>query len=140
MSLYMGGNVVLGGGGKVFNIHSNLTPSFEIGNSKGGDVWLEGSIVDGEFLFNGRLYLKDGSFGTVIDSFPKGVTPGGWSQNRLLDVEGYQLIDKEGEIVFAYHVEGNICFVDVNLYNSAGELVATGGQGGLVIHGISFCM
>jgi len=36
--------------------------------------------------------------------------------------------------VFSYHVDENICFVDVNLYKADGTLAAHGGQGGLVSH------
>ena len=136
ISVYMSGNVVVGGPPERFNIMSNLTPSFEIGEQNGNDVWPEGRIVDGEFVFNGRLYLHDGQVGTVIDNFPKTPSPEGWSQRRRLDADGYELLDSRGERVFAYHVEGQVCFVDVNLYNAAGGLAAHAGQGGLIIHGV----
>lgn len=128
------------GSRKMFNIHSNLTDNFEIGEKANNDIWLHGKVIDGDFVFNGRLYLKSGQSGTLIDNFPKGDTPDGWSQRRRLDVEGYELLDERGECIFAYRVEGNVCFVDVSLYNAAGALVATSGQGGLVIDGISFRM
>ncbi len=81
---------------------SNLCDYFEIGNRQGDDVWLEGLIVEGEFLFSGRLYLHDGSMGTIIDTFPKGPTLEGWSQRRRTDSEGYELVDPRGETIFSY--------------------------------------
>ena len=140
MAIIMSGNVVSGGPPERFNIMSNLTPYFEIGEKEGVDVWLEGQIAEGEFVFNGRLYLQDGQFGTVIDNFPKGPAPTGWTQRRRLDVDGYELLDGRGERVFAYHVEGKVCFVDVNLYKADGSLAAHPGQGGLVVQGVSFKM
>jgi len=118
--------------GPAFNVMTNLCDYFQIGERDGDDIWLEGVIIDGEFIFNGRLYLSDGSMGTVIDTFPKGPTLEGWSQRRRLDQEGYELIDPRGEVVFSYLVEGNICTVDVNLYKSNGDIAAHGGQSGLV--------
>lgn len=121
-------------GDPAFNVLSNMCDYFELGTQNGDDVWLEGQIVDGEFLFNGRLHLKNGQQGTVIDSFPKGPIKNGWSQRRKLDAEGYELLDDQGEVIFGFHVEDKICFIDVNLYQASGEFAAHGGQGGLVSH------
>lgn len=98
----------------------------------GEDVWLEGKIVEGEFLFNGRLYLKNGAFGTLIDSFPKGPVQQGWTKRLKLD--GYELLDGQGEVIFGFHMEGKTCVIDVNLYKANGDLAAHGGQGGMVSH------
>ena len=59
-------------GQRAFNVLTNMCDYFQIGRPDDDDVWLEGQIVEGEFLFNGRLYLHNGQVGTVIDSFPKG--------------------------------------------------------------------
>jgi hypothetical protein len=120
--------------GPAFRLLSNLVRYFEIGVPYGQDVWLEGKIVDGEFVFNGRLFLHDGTFGTLIDNFPKGPLPHGWRQQRSLDNGGIELIDSRGETIFAYRVDGDICSVEVNLYAADGTLAATKGQGGLVIN------
>ncbi|WP_156397167.1 hypothetical protein [Sphingomonas sp. Root1294] len=121
-------------GDPAFNVLTNMCDYFELGNSSGNDVWLEGRIVEGEFVFNGRLYLKNGKLGTLIDSFPKGPVQEGWTQRRKLDADGYELLDEHGEVIFGYHVDGKICVVDVNLYKANGELAAHGGQGGMVSH------
>lgn len=117
-----------------FSVLTNLCDYFRLGNEDGDDIWLEGQVLDGEFIFNGRLYLKDGSYGTLIDSFPKGSTLEGWSQRRRLDVEGFELVDPAGEVIFSFRVDGLICSVDVSLYKKDGTLAAHGGQGGLVSH------
>lgn len=133
MSTFMRGNLInVYPGQSAFNLMTNLCDYFELGNREGNDVWLEGQIVDGEFIFNGRLFLHDGSFGTVIDSFPKGPAPQGWTQRRRMDAEGYELVDSRGERIFSYHIEGKICFVDVNLYTASGQLAAHSGQDGFV--------
>ena len=117
MPAIMSGNMInVGPGDPAFNVMSNLCDYFEIGEKGGADVWLEGQIVSGEFVFNGRIILKDGSHGTVIDNFPKGPTPKGWNQRRNLDVEGYELFDNRGELVFSYTIEDRICSVQMNLY------------------------
>lgn len=121
-------------GDPAFNVLTNMCNYFQLGVPAGDDVWLEGEVVEGEFVFNGRLYLHNGNVGTVIDSFPKGPTPDGWTQRRKPEVEGYELLDGRGEVVFSYHVEGSTCVVDVNLYKKDGTLAAHGGQGGLVAH------
>lgn len=119
-------------GDPAFNVLTNMCNYFELGISSGEDVWLEGQIVKGEFVFNGRLYLKNGAHGTLIDSFPKGPVQQGWTQRRKLDVDGYELLDEQGEVIFGFHVDGNICVIDVNLYKANGDLAAHGGQGGIV--------
>jgi hypothetical protein len=111
---------------------SNRCNYFELGNADGDDLWLEGKIIDGEFIFNGRLFMHDGSQGVVIDSFPKAEVLSGWSQERRMDAEGYRLIDPRGETVFSYFVEGTTCKVDASLYKKSGELAVTAGQDGLV--------
>lgn len=121
-------------GDPAFYVMSNWCDYFSLGERTGDDVWLEGRIVDGEFVFNGRLFMHDGSGGTVIDSFPKADLPDGWTQARTLDVEGYQLRDPRGELVFAYSVDGPVCTVEVDLYSKSGDLAAHGGQGGMVVH------
>lgn len=121
-------------GQPAFNVLTNMCDYFQLGVRAGNDVWLEGEIVEGEFIFNGRLYLKDGQLGTVIDSFPKGPTENGWTQRRKADADGYELLDDREEVIFSYHVEGSTCVIDVNLYKADGSLAAHGGQGGLVSH------
>ena len=71
--------------------------------------------------------------GTVIDNFPKGPTPNGWTQARRADVEGYTLLDPRGELVFSYRIDGETCVVDLNLYQKNGSPAVHGGQGGLVV-------
>ena len=121
-------------GDRAFDVVNNLVDYFCIGEEKGEDVWLEGQIVDGEFVFNARLFLRDGKMGTLIDSFPKGPLPDGWQQRPRFDVEGFELLDEDGELIFSYHVDDNLCVVDANLYRANGELAAHSGQGGLVLH------
>lgn len=135
MSVGMSGNWInVRPGEPAFNLMSNMCDYFEIGNEAGDDVWLEGQVLDGEFLFNGRLVLHDGSSGTVIDNFPRGERLDGWSQRRRVDVEGYELVDPRGEVIFSYRVEDHVCMVDVSLYQRNGELAATAGQDGIVSH------
>jgi hypothetical protein len=122
-------------GDPAFCLNSNFCKRFEIGTRDGEDLWLEGLQVDGDFIFNGRLFLPDGSFGTLIDSFPKGpVSAPGWEQVRRLDVEGFSLVRKDGETIFAYRIDRGICTVDVNLHSKDGRLVVHGGQSGLVVN------
>lgn len=121
-------------GDRAFNILSNMCDYFQLGLESSGDIWLEGKIVEGEFIFNARLFLHDGDYGTLIDNFPKGPTPQGWTQNRRLDCEGFELLDNRGETVFKYHVDENVCHIDVNLFKADKTLAAHGGQGGLVSH------
>ena len=133
MALHMRGNRInYNPGGPAFDVMTNLCDYFRFGTEGGDDIWLEGRIVDGEFVFNGRLFLHDGSGGVVIDSFPKADVLNGWTQERRMDAEGYRLLDPRGETAFSYFVEDNICKVDANLYDKNGELVVTAGQGGLV--------
>ena len=121
-------------GDPAFYVMSNWCDFFSLGEADGDDVWLEGKLVDGEFVFNGRLFMHDGSGGTVIDSFPKANLPDGWSQKRRLDVEGYELRDPRGDLVFSYWVEENTCHVELDLFTKSGDLAAHGGQGGMVVH------
>ncbi|MCW0047392.1 hypothetical protein OIU13_12725 [Brevundimonas sp. BT-123] len=121
-------------GDRAFNIRSNMCDYFRLGIEDGNDVWLEGRIVGTEFVFNGRLFLHNGEQGTVIDNFPKGPSPAGWSQRRKGDAEGYELLDDRGEVVFSYHVDDKTCVIDVNLYKADGSLAAHGGQDGLIVH------
>lgn len=117
-----------------FNVFSNRCSSFRLGHAEGQDVWLEGKIVDGEFVFNGRLFMPDGVIGAVLDKFPIGPAPAGWTKRRRLNDRGFELLDQQGEVLFAYRLEGATCFVDVNLYDSSGDLAAHGGRDGLVVH------
>lgn len=133
-NLFAGNWIGVRPGDPAFNVLSNMCDYFEIGQRDGDDVWLEGQIVQGEFIFNGRLYLQGGQMGTVIDNFPKGPVQNGWSQRRRLDGDGYELLDQNGERVFAYQIRDNVCLVDMALYNATGELAAHSGQGGFVVH------
>jgi hypothetical protein len=122
-------------GDPALSIGTNVCEWFELGNRAGSDYWLEAAIVGGnEFLFNGRIFLANGSAaGTVIDNFPKGPTPNGWTKRPRADGTGYELVS-DGTVLFGYRVVGvpipgrstasSICFVTVNIYNSKGELVA----------------
>ena len=116
----------------MFDFHTNQCDYLALGNPDGLDVWLEGEIVSDEFVFNGRLFMKNGTSGTVIDNFPKGPTPEGWSQSRSLHEDGYELRDPNGELVFSYRIADKVCFVKVNLYKADGSVAAFGGQGELI--------
>jgi hypothetical protein len=106
---------------------------FELGTRDSQDYWLEGHIVgDGEFLFNGRLFVPGiAQGGTVIDNFPKGPAPGGWTKRQLADSDGYELVSN-GSVLFGYRVvpfpqgdvETHLCIVTANIYDSGGEVVA----------------
>lgn len=122
-------------GDPCFNILSNLCDYFELGKAEGADVWLEGQVIEGEHIFNGRLFAADGSSRTIIDNFPNGSVPDGWQQRRRMDVDGYELLDARGETVFSFHVDDQkICHVDVNLYKADRSVAAHSGQGALVTH------
>ncbi len=121
-------------GDPAFSIFTNLTDYFQFGVPTGADMWLEGQIVDGEFVFNGRLFMHDGTSGVLIDSFPKGPAPAGWTQRRRLQQEGYELLDSRGEVLFSYYVEDKTCYIDIDLYNADGSAAVHQGQGGLVCH------
>jgi hypothetical protein len=122
-------------GDPAFSIGTNVCGWFELGVRHGADYWLEGQVVgDGEFLFNGRLFLPGVTqAGTVIDNFPKGPAPKGWTKRPRVDGNGYEL-ESDGTVPFGYRVvsiqipgldtESRICFVTVNLYGSNGALVA----------------
>jgi len=129
-------------GDRALNLMSNYCTSFSIGAVGSTDVWLKGEMVgeDKEFVFNGRLFLKGGHHGTVIDNFPKGPAPVGWERRPHVHDEGYDLVDEAGDVIFGYRVEDNVCHVTVNLYDASGKEVAHGGQGGLVVRGIGFAI
>lgn len=69
-------------GDPAFTVGTNICDWFELGTKAGADYWLEGQIVgEGEYLFNGRLFLPGVTeAGTLIDNFPKGPTPKGWTK------------------------------------------------------------
>jgi len=137
MAIISGGRVNVEPGEPAFNVQSVHCPNFEIGFPNGDDVWLRGDVIDGDFIFNGRLFLHNGGGGTLIDSFPKGPAPDGWEKRPSMHGEGYDLVDDRGEILFGYRVdEERICHVTVNLYRADGSLAATGGQGSLVTNGV----
>jgi hypothetical protein len=114
-------------------ISTNICDWFELGEPAGQDYWLEGEVVDDEFIFNGRLFLPGiAQAGTIIDNFPKGPTPTGWTKRPRVDEEGYEL-ESGGNILFGYRVAdialpggktARICFVTVNIYSAGGDLVA----------------
>lgn len=113
-------------GEPAFEVATNICDYFELGTREGQDYWLEGTIVgEGEFLFNGRLFVPNAHIhGTIIDNFPKGPTPNGWTKKPLMDDDGYSLVDQTGKTVFGYRVVDKICLVIVNIYSAASELVA----------------
>jgi hypothetical protein len=69
-------------GEPAFNVHTNLCDYFQIGQRIGDDLWLEGQIIgpENEFVFNGRLFSKNGHVGTILDNFPKASAPEGWTR------------------------------------------------------------
>jgi len=125
-------------GDPAFYVGTNIADMFELGHQTSSGHWLDARIVgDGEFLFNGRLFLpspeQGGMPGTVIDNFPKGPTPHGWTKYPRVDEEGYDL--KSGnKTLFGYRVvlwrapgaraESRLCLVTVNIYDSGGNIVA----------------
>ncbi|QNN66046.1 hypothetical protein H9L12_06030 [Sphingomonas rhizophila] len=138
MAVLIGNSFNVMPGQRGFDLLTNRCDYFEIGSSAGEDVWLEGTMAgpDGDFIFNGRLFHSGGSAGTIIDGFPKAV-PDGWTKRPSQHCEGYDLVDKNGEVIFGYRVsEDGICEVNVSLYRGDGEIAATGGQGGLVTNGV----
>lgn len=115
-------------GDSAFVIGTNLCEWFELGNKTSTDYWLEGNIVGPppEFIFNGRIYVPGiSAAGTVIDNFPKGPDPTGWTKRPRLAGNGYELVDEKGKVLFGYEVlAGNICHVTVNIYAADGAMVA----------------
>jgi len=118
-------------------ISSNVCEWFELGTQQGPDYWLEAGIVgSGEFLFNGRLFLRGvAEAGTIIDNFPRGPAPKGWTRRQRVDGQGYELVSDSNDVVlFGYRVVpmsipgrrsiSDLCFVTVNIYDSTGKLVA----------------
>jgi hypothetical protein len=117
-------------GDPAFSIGSNLCDYFELGVRSGTDYWLEAQIVGaGEFLFNGRIFIPGISeVGTVIDNFPRGPAPNGWTKRQRPDSKGYELVSGN-KTLFGYRVDqtatpSRLCLVTVNLYTANGELVA----------------
>lgn len=123
--------------GAMFNLQSNLVPYFCIGDPAGDDVFLEGKLLDGEPIFNGRLFLSDGNFGTVIDTFPKPQKLENWIQRRDVNTGSYELVHPSGELVFKFGTKGNICTVETNIYKRDGTVALTGGPSALVADGIA---
>jgi hypothetical protein len=123
-------------GDAAFTIGANACDWFDLGVRGGTDYWLEGEIVNGtEFLFNGRLFLPTpGQGGTIIDNFPKGPIPYGWTKRSRVDCTGYDLVSQNGTILFGYRAasylvagpqtESLIGLVTVNIYAADGGLVA----------------
>lgn len=120
--------------GSCFDVLTNIADEFEFGSEAGGDLWLQGRIIDGQFIFNGRLFTQAGKVGAIFDSFPAKQAPEGWVQRRRLDVEGYELINGDGAVIFSFSVDEKVCTVDVDLYQADGSLGVHRGQGGLICH------
>ena len=97
---------------------------------------MEGEIVDGaEFIFNARLFLlTPGHGGTILDNFPKGPIPDGWTKRSRIDGTGYDFVSQNGSVLLGYRAanyllaglqaESLICLVTVNVYAADGGLVA----------------
>lgn len=130
---FSGNNFIFTGVTKYFDFMGNKVPGFELGVEAGDDVWLQGKVIEGEFIFNGRLFLQDQKGGTIIDNFPKGDPQPGWKKKLNLDGSGYVLVDKNDEVIFAYRIMGDTCRVDISLYRADGSIAATAGQGGVQI-------
>jgi hypothetical protein len=123
-------------GDAVFIIGTNACDWFDLGVRGGADYWLEGEIVNGtEFLFNGRLFLPTPGQGvTIIDNFPKGPIPDGWTKQSRVDCTGYDLVSQNGTILFGYRAASYLVagpqtvsligLVTVNIYAADGGLVA----------------
>src|SRR3990167_5895442 len=105
-------------GDPAFLISTNLCDYFELGDRAGVDYWLEGLIVGPppEFVFNGRIYVKGHGQGTIIDNFPRGPTPSGWTKRALLNGNGYELVSGNETLFGFEELPGHICRVTVNLY------------------------
>jgi len=122
-------------GDPAFLIGTNICEWFELGTRQGTDYWLQAEIVgNGEFLFNGRLFLPGRvDSGTIIDNFLKGPAPTGWTRRQRGDGQGYDLISNS-DVLFGYrvvptpipgrNVASHLCFVTVNIYDGKGRLVA----------------
>lgn len=138
MPIEMSGNIIISGERRMFNIASNIVPYFEIGELPDTKYFLKGETVgpDEEFLFNGVLFLQDGDkSGKIIDNFPKGPIPKGWTKEPLVDAEGYKLTDNNtGAIIFGYRVIEQICYVITNVYNENGIVIAEANGNNLLIH------
>jgi len=118
-------------------VASNLCDYFELGHKASGH-WLEGNIIksSNDFVFNGRMYLPGGNnAGIIIDNFPKASLPKGWLKRPNMNSEGYELVDSNGTILFAYEVLPNkICHVTVNVYDADGTMVAESLPNEFIIH------
>lgn len=137
MALLRGNSINVRPGDPQFDLHTNKCDYFSLGTKQGADVWIEGEIVSGsdgpEFVFNGRLFCANGGQATVIDSFPKSDPPAGWTKHPRMDGAGYTLMDSQGETVFGFRVEANVCKVELGLHKADGTIAAGPGQGGLLI-------
>ena len=126
-------------GDPAFLVSTNLCDWFEIGIKLGDQHWLEAEIVGGgpdvEFLFNGRLFLPGSAgAGTIIDNFPKGPSPDGWTKRPLAGADGYELVSDDITL-FGYEVmPGCICKVTVNIYSPNGSLVAESNGDAFLVH------
>lgn len=128
-----------------FKVASNTVDYFEIGALPHTKYFLKGEMVgpDEEFLFNGILFLPDVSkSGMIIDNFPKGPLPKGWTKEPLVDAEGYSLTDdKTGTIIFGYRTIENICYVITNIYDENGIIMAeTAGDDFLVQSNVKYLL
>lgn len=123
-------------GQPAFVVSSNVCDWFEIGQRTGNDYWLEGSVVgDGEFVFNGRLFVRDGGgAGTMIDNFPRAAAPQGWTKHAQPDSEGYKLVADDGTVLFAYSIVDRLCLVAANLYAANNDLIAESLPGEFRLH------
>jgi hypothetical protein len=119
-------------------VGSNITDGFEVGRPGQTKYHLIGRLAgpQEEYLFNGTLYLPDGgAAGTVIDNFPKGPVPNGWTRRQRADDKGYELVSDSGVVIFGYRVEGDRCFVTTNLYDEKGNMIAQATEESLIING-----
>jgi hypothetical protein len=123
-------------GDPAFIIGTHAYDWFDLGVREGTNYWLQVEIVNGtEFLFNGRLFLPTpGHGGTIIDNFPKGPIPDGWTKRSHVDSTGYDLVSWNGTVLFGYRAacyliaglqkESLVGLVTVNIYAADGGLVA----------------
>src|ERR1700730_10508534 len=129
MPIAMSGNRAnIFGDARGVNVASNIVNYFEVGESPRTKYFLRGEMAgpDNDFLFNGILFLPDGAgSGTIIDNFPKGPIPKGWTKHPYVDGEGYKLTHTEtGKIIFGYQTIENVCHVTTNVYNENGMIIA----------------
>lgn len=140
MAVIVGESSGVVSGEAAFDLMSNRCDFFEIGEEAGEDVWLQGVVAGDEgqeeFVFNGRLFSKNGGSATLIDGFPKSDPPAGWSKHPDINGDGWELRDEAGETVFGFSKVDNICFVKLGLHNADGAFAAIPGQGGLITNNI----